>query len=70
MSSMAWECAVLSPALLHLVSSVVSCCYVARHCSGARRAAHSADAMLQAHCSYLSDGAARPKLLNHCSKPL
>jgi hypothetical protein len=58
MSSTVWERPVLSPALLHSVSSVVPCCYVADHCSGAWRVVHSVDAMLQSHCSYLSDGPA------------
>jgi hypothetical protein len=60
-----WERPVLSPASLQSVSSVAPCRYVAGHCSGARRAAHSAGAMLQSYYSYLSDGAACPKLLNH-----
>jgi hypothetical protein len=61
----AWERSVLSPALLHSVSSVASCRYVAGHSSGARRAAHSTGAMLQSHCSYLSDGVVWSELLNH-----
>jgi hypothetical protein len=65
MSSTAWEHPVLSPALLHSVSSVAPCCYVAGHCSGAQRVVHSVGAMLQSHCSYLSDGVACPELLNH-----
>jgi hypothetical protein len=64
-SSMTWERAVLSPALLHSVSSVVSCCYVTGHYSSAWRMVHSIGAMLQLHCSYLSDGAACLELLNH-----
>jgi hypothetical protein len=65
MSSTMWECPVLSPALPHSVSSVTPCCCVTGHYSGARRAAHSVDTMLQSHCSYLSDRAACPELLNH-----
>jgi hypothetical protein len=65
MSLMTWEHPILLPALLHLVSSVAPWCYVTGHCSGAWRVAHSAGAMLQSHCSYLSNGAAYPKLLNH-----
>jgi hypothetical protein len=65
MPSTAWECLILSPTLLHSVSSVAPCCYVAGHYSGARRAAHSAGIMLQSHCSYMSDGAAYLELLNH-----
>jgi hypothetical protein len=65
MSSMAWERPVLSPTLLHSVSSVALCRYVAGHSSGARRAAHSAGTMLQSHCSCLSDGATYLELLNH-----
>jgi hypothetical protein len=65
MSSMAWERSVLSPTLLHSISSVAPCRYVAGHSSGARRAAHGAGTMLQSHCSYLSDGATYPELLNH-----
>jgi hypothetical protein len=61
----AWECPVLSPTLLYSVSSVAPCRYIAGHCSGAWRAAHSTGAMLQSHYSYLSDGAACPELLNH-----
>jgi hypothetical protein len=61
----ACERPVLSPVLLHLVSSVASCRYVAGHSSGARRAAHSAGTMLQSHCSCLSDGATYLELLNH-----
>jgi hypothetical protein len=65
MSLTAWERPVLSSALLHSISSVASCRYVAGHSSDARRAAHSTGAMLQSHCSYLSDGVACPELLNH-----
>jgi hypothetical protein len=46
MSSMTWERLVLLPALLHSVSSVSPYCYVTDYCSGARRVAHSAGAML------------------------
>jgi hypothetical protein len=65
MSSTARERPVLSPALPHSISSVVSYCYIADHCSGAWRVVHSAGAMLQSHCTYLSDEAAYPELLNH-----
>jgi hypothetical protein len=37
MSSMVWTRLFLSPVTLHSVSSVVSCCRVTSHCSGARR---------------------------------
>jgi hypothetical protein len=37
MSSTVWTCLFLSPVTLHSVSSVVSCCRVASHCSGAKR---------------------------------
>jgi hypothetical protein len=46
MSSMMWEHPILLPTLLHSVSSVASCRYVAGHCSDARRVAHSTGAML------------------------
>jgi hypothetical protein len=54
MSSTAWERPVLSPTLLHSVSSVAPYRYVTGHCSGARRVTHSAGAMLQSHCSCVS----------------
>jgi hypothetical protein len=65
MSSMTWEHPVLLPTLLHSVSSVAPCRYVVGHYSSAQRAAHSAGAMLQSHCSYMSNRAACPELLNH-----
>jgi hypothetical protein len=65
MSSTAWERPVLSPASLHLVSTVAPCCYVTGHCSGVWRVVHSVCAMLQSHCSYMSNGVACPELLNH-----
>jgi hypothetical protein len=46
MSSMAWARMILSPTMLHSVSSVAPCCRVAWHCSGARRVVHSAVAAL------------------------
>jgi hypothetical protein len=64
-SSTVWERPILSPALLHLVSSATPCRYVICHCSDARRVAHSTGAMLQSHCSYMFDGAVCPELLNH-----
>jgi hypothetical protein len=54
MSSTTWARLVLSPAMLHSVSSVMSCCRVARHCSGDNRVVHSADVTLQSHCNCLS----------------
>jgi hypothetical protein len=54
MSSTAWECPVLSPALLLSVSSVALCCYVAGHCSGTQQAAHNAGIMLQ-FATYLTE---------------
>jgi hypothetical protein len=65
MSSTTWVRLVLSPTMLHSVSSVMPYCRVAWHCSGARRVFHSAGAELQSHCSYLSNCAACPELLNH-----
>jgi hypothetical protein len=65
MSSTEWVRPVLSPTSMHLVNSVVSYCCVAVHCSGAWRVVHSASAMLQSHCSYLSEGAVCPELLKH-----
>jgi hypothetical protein len=41
MSSTRWAHLVLSLAMLHSVSSVVSCYRVTWHCSGARRVTHS-----------------------------
>jgi hypothetical protein len=65
MSLTAWERPVLSPTLLHSVNSVTLCCYIAGHYSGGWRVVYSVGAMLQSHCSYLSDGASCPELLNH-----
>jgi hypothetical protein len=41
MSSTMCACLVLSPATLHLISSVVSCYRVAWYCSGVRRVVYS-----------------------------
>jgi hypothetical protein len=47
MSSLVWVRPVLSPVVLHSVSSVMPCCCVAGHCSGAWRVVHSASTVLQ-----------------------
>jgi hypothetical protein len=46
MYSMTWARLILSPATLHSVSSVVLCCQVAWHYSGARRLIHNVDDVL------------------------
>jgi hypothetical protein len=65
MSLTAWVRSVLSPALLHMVSSVASCYCINGHYSNACRVVHSAGAVLQSHCSYPPDCVACLELLNH-----
>jgi hypothetical protein len=66
---------VLSPATLHSVSSVMSCCQVTWHCNGARRVIHSAGDVLYLHYSCLSaclagiDYAAYPHVLHALNGP-
>jgi hypothetical protein len=42
MSSMTWARLVLSPVMMHYVSSVTSCCRATWHCSDAKRVVHTA----------------------------
>jgi hypothetical protein len=46
MSLTAWARLILSPVILHLVSSMAPCCRVTWHCSGVRQVVHSAGASL------------------------